>query len=281
MVSNLLGRRTNADLPVELAGVTAEPEYVTPEVAGEWLKLNGPNRNPTDQTWARYARDMVSNKWLFTGEPICFGESGRLLNGQHRLLACIEADAGFYTLVVRGIPNEDSVMDVLDSGKTRSLSHVLQIRGERSTGPLSAIVNMCWRYDTHRLGTVWPSREEALDWLANNEGVRVAVPVARQAYRDLKVMSAPTGAAYYLNARVDPEAADRFWTSAMSGEDLAAGDPILAYRRWVFARHQGRDKPRQDVWLAYNLKAMNAWRDGRTLQLLHMKDTEGLPELWS
>jgi len=257
-------------------GTTIRRETVTPEIAYRWLERNTNNRAIHQATIDQYARDMKTGRWHMTGDPIRFGASGRLLDGQQRLWACIIADVPFETMVVRGIVNEEEVMDVIDTGRKRTLAHALQIHGEKETRVLAAVSAMCWRWenDRFRSGT-YPTHEEALYWIDQHPDVRQAVTVARQAYqRGLKMPVTVIGAAYYLNARVDAEAAELFWQKASTGENLAGGDPILAFRRWAFTSLQKREKPSSRTWFVYSMKAMQQWRDGRKVRQLSVHDGE-------
>jgi hypothetical protein len=130
--------------------VTIRRETITPEIATAWLERNLSNRNLVQSTVDRYARDMRAGRWHYTGDPIQFGISGRLLNGQHRLWACVEAEVAFECAIVRGIVNEEEVVDVLDTGVKRTLASALQIHGEKDTLVLASIINTCWRYDLDR-----------------------------------------------------------------------------------------------------------------------------------
>jgi hypothetical protein len=257
-------------------------ETITPEIATAWLeKHKGPNRQVRQSVVDRYARDMKNGKWLFTGDPIQFGKSGRLLNGQHRLWACIESDTSFDCLIVRGIENEQQVQDVIDTGTKRTLGNALQIHGEKDANNLSAIINMIWRYHQGVLGGPnWPTHEEGLDFLRENPDVRDAVLVARAVNAAAKIPVSAVGAAYYVNAQADPEASYRFWEGVRSGIGLEGGDPILALRRWTIAALQKRDRPRQEVWFSYSMKAMCLWREGRKIRQLHVKPEDGLPKPW-
>ena len=73
---------------------------ITPQIAQEWATLNTRNRPVRYAKVAQFARDMKAGRWHMTGDPIQFGISGRLLNGQHRLWACIMSDTAFETVVV-------------------------------------------------------------------------------------------------------------------------------------------------------------------------------------
>lgn len=262
--------------------VTCKVETITPEIAAKYLEKNEGNRTISQGVVDRYARDMAAGRWRLTGETIVFGASGRLLNGQQRLWGCIESDTIFQVVVVRGIEDETAVMNVLDSGKARTLGDVLKINGETETNRLGAIINTCWRYDNGVIfQPTWPSHEEALAWFAQNEGVRTAPGISKMVNRHLRTPGGPCGAAYYINARVDPEASEHFWQLAATGEGLPAGSPILAYRRWVIQRLANRDQPHANIWFAYNIKAMSLWRAGKKSNILAFKPDEALARPWA
>lgn len=268
---------------VKQSRVTHRIETITPELAVTLLERNEANRNVDQKTVERYARDMKSGRWHMTGEPIQFGLTGRLLNGQHRLWACVLAQVSFETMVIRGLVNEQQVMDVIDTGKKRTLANAFQIYGEKDSPLLASIVTSCWKFDQGFGGsrTLAITHEEGIEWLRENSEVRQAVLLARQVYARLQVSATAVGTAYYLNGRVDGEAAEEFWQKVGSGADLKSGDAILAFRRWVISALQKREKPVPETWLAYSLKAMNQWRAGKSVRILAVKPDEGMPGLWS
>lgn len=65
---------------------------VTPRMAEEWLKRNVANiRNPKEPSIGEYAEAMRKGQWDFNAAPICFNTEGNLIDGQNRLMACIQA----------------------------------------------------------------------------------------------------------------------------------------------------------------------------------------------
>lgn len=103
---------------------------ITPEIAHEWLRGNTINR-PVKQHYVRMlASDMELGRWKRNGETI--KRNGRLLlDGQHRLLACIMANTPFETLVVDGIDRD--VFPTIDDGCPRSRIDTLAVAGEKIT----------------------------------------------------------------------------------------------------------------------------------------------------
>ena len=97
---------------------TATIETITPARAAEMLASNTNNRPLRRALVESYARDMAAGNWKLNGETIIMGRDETLLNGQHRLHACVMANVPFTTLVVYGI-ERDAVM-AMDSGANRN-----------------------------------------------------------------------------------------------------------------------------------------------------------------
>lgn len=105
-------------------------ETITPEKAKKYLEHNCINRKPNKSRVSQYATDMRNGKWQLNGETIIFDEDGMLKNGQHRLMAVVEADIPVQFLVVRGVPRDSSLQD---RGRMRSVSDAMIIDGISSS----------------------------------------------------------------------------------------------------------------------------------------------------
>jgi hypothetical protein len=100
-------------------------ETITPAIAADMLTHNTRNRIASQQHVAKIARAMKEQGFHFTGDPIRFAEDGTLLDGQHRLKACILADTAFSSVIIRNLPL-DALM-VIDGGKSRTRQQQLHI----------------------------------------------------------------------------------------------------------------------------------------------------------
>ena len=119
------GKSANqAALPYDF---TEDIELITPEMAARYLTKSRLNRSMSLGVVESYAADMRSGKWKLTLDPIRFNEAGELMDGQHRLSACVMSGCAFLTKVVHGVPDE--MMKVLDTGRRRKVSDHLAIRG--------------------------------------------------------------------------------------------------------------------------------------------------------
>lgn len=117
--------------PENRGGVTIEIVEVTPGIAAAWLDKNIKNRRKSTRHISQSVRDTKTGNWQLTGDSIKFDKNGTLVDGQHRLTACVESDTSFRTLVIYGL--EPSTRNVIDTGKSRSNSDVLTMQGATNT----------------------------------------------------------------------------------------------------------------------------------------------------
>ena len=72
-----------------------KPIKVTPHLASKWLQKNSCNRPLSQNTVYRYADAILSGEWKLNGDTIRFDSNGTLIDGQHRLHACVKAGKSF------------------------------------------------------------------------------------------------------------------------------------------------------------------------------------------
>jgi hypothetical protein len=125
---------------------TCRPEVmvITPQIAQEWAALNTRNRPVRYAKVAQFARDMKAGKWVLNGETVKIAANGDLLDGQHRIFACIQAGIAFETVVIRGLPSE--AQDTIDTGVGRKMADQLALRGEKDTVLLAAIARWSFKW---------------------------------------------------------------------------------------------------------------------------------------
>lgn len=120
--------------------VTYATEIITPQKAEEYLQMNLENRPVSKDTVAIYADMMKRGKWHLNGESITFTPEGELLNGQHRLKACVLAGVPFTSTVTRGIPKEE--FKTIDCGRTRKMSQLIGMQGTKHYVIVASTFNM-------------------------------------------------------------------------------------------------------------------------------------------
>ena len=114
-------------------------ELVTPETAKEYLEKNTKNRLISQHQLARYAKNMKEGKWKEdTGELIKISKTGVILDGQHRLSAVVLSNVPIYFHIAYNV--DDSVFDVIDTGKSRNAGDVFKIAGVTNANNMAAII---------------------------------------------------------------------------------------------------------------------------------------------
>ncbi len=100
---------------------------VTPSIAESWLSKNDGNRKLAKAYVSRFAQDMRNGSWQVTGDAIKFDRNSRLIDGQHRLRACVQSGVSFRTMVIYGL--EPELQMVIDTGKPRTGADVVSMHG--------------------------------------------------------------------------------------------------------------------------------------------------------
>ena len=115
---------------------------ITPQQAKAMLDmsitLGAGNRRVAQRHVDLYAREMLEGRWKLNGVAIKLDENGAVLDGQHRLLACIKAGVPFTTIVMSGVPRD--TFDTLDCGRPRTVAQVLQMSDVKYHSLVSAVI---------------------------------------------------------------------------------------------------------------------------------------------
>lgn len=242
-MSRTSSRRNNALInnQEDQMAVKAEVMNVTPEMAREWLALNKTNRSTRHVRIAAYANDMADGRWPFTGDPIRFaGSNGnkQLVDGQHRLLALIEAGVTLPFLVVTNL--DASSMSVIDTGASRTPGDTLQLQGVENANRTAAIARVLISYEAGRLGdTTWYARNITRSKLsefvlANAKALEDSQDIARR-LRRRGFNATAAGAWHFLAARDDSteDLLELYLEQLFTGVGLIEGDPALAVQHFV------------------------------------------------
>jgi hypothetical protein len=93
---------------------------ITPSVAEAFLQHNTDNRKKRGWWVSGLANMIKRGEWIPTHQGVAFAKSGKLLDGQHRLEAIIEAGIPVEMLVVTDV--RDDAYKVLDNGVKRTMA---------------------------------------------------------------------------------------------------------------------------------------------------------------
>jgi|KBSMisStaDraftv2_1062788.scaffolds.fasta_scaffold02524_4 hypothetical protein len=255
-------------------------ETITPAEAAEYLARNDNIRKLRPSVVDRYASDMADAHWHVGTSVIGFDENGNLRCGQHRLTACVEADAPFTTIVSRGLTQE--AIDNDDQGLKRSTADVLRAKGEIATQALAAVIASSWRWDIGQvLGTTPMTQSQTAEYLAENPGIRDATSASQNlSPGPLGARISAVGPFIYRIRQIDPDRAEQFIRSLHTGADLPENDPVLRLRQYYLAKRSSQyGRPSRTHELALLVKAWNASIAGRPVKALRWgRGTSGQEE---
>ena len=248
--------------PAKAGAASPKAIWVTPEMAQHWLSENKNNRNLNPHRVARYAEDMKSDSWQVTGDALRFSKSGRLLDGQHRLLACIKAQTAFQSVVFTGLSEESQLL--MDQGMVRTQGSQLTILGYERGRDLASACTAYWRMDGGRrrmlTRALSPSNSEIYELL---EGVLeieecLGIYFSHKSQSGVRCHSGASIAMYVYMRDFDPDKADSFIKEYLTGVNLKEGSPALALRERVLKyKYKGHKVLHADfiTWMAYAWKA--------------------------
>ena len=130
--------------------ITSIHEKITPKSAMDYLAKNRKNnRKLSMSVVSSYADDMKNGRWDGeNGTSIKFNIDGELVDGQHMLMACIQAGVPFETMVMRGVSL--TAINTVDNGRARSAGAVFTINDIPNANNAASIVRNYIALKGHR-----------------------------------------------------------------------------------------------------------------------------------
>jgi hypothetical protein len=249
------------------------------------LVYNTGNRRVTHRKMDVLASHMRNGEFENTGEPIIISAEGVLNNGQHRLLAVVEADAVVDMDVRFGIPRR--AFTKTDTGAPRTAGDVLTIAGVAHGGMVSSAVRLLILY---RRGLPDSIRE----FVSNDEIARAyerwsnIAEVAQRiaAYRFPKgVRSTPLLATAYLASRSPGKNKLDAWLHTLAtGLDASRDNPAYQLRERLMGGIEAPIGTREGLLerFALMIKSWNLYAADETVPMrkFHWRSTGRAAELF-
>lgn len=212
-----------------------------------------------------YADDMRTGRWLLNGASIVISADGRVLDGRMRILAAIQSQCSFGTLVVSGV--EVETFETIDSVRKRKLADFLSIRKIQHGRALGAALKIIWMYMNGYVGegrTV--STIALLDLLEAYPEIRDSVLPGLRATP--LVPHGPAIALHYLFSLSDPGKCDAFYRQLAGDVPVKVNSPVFHLRKVLSELHDIGGVRRQTYILTVTVKAWNAFCLGREVKIL-------------
>lgn len=261
-------------------------ETVTPKKAMELLEMNKNNRPITQNHIKVLAQEILNDRWKFNGDTIKIGSDDEVLDGQHRLWACVEANKPIETVIVYGV-ERDAFATIDTIRKTRTGSDILALNGAtRYRQSMSQAIIWLLRWQR---GTLMDYRAP-LNKIQNSD--------IEQAYKDhpslihamerahqLRQLANPAilGFLYYVFSNRNQSIADRFMDTLEDPSGVSINDPVFKFRAYLTTRKYNGKQQDSLMTIALAIKAVNAvskgLRPGNLLWRIQGKNPETFPKL--
>lgn len=269
-------------------GVTVSIETITPEYA-KWIldNCNTHNRRITsDQKRDERNQiflDMKNGRFAFNGESITFSPEGTLLDGQHRLNACVRAGKPFDTVVVRGVRMASQM--TMDKGAKRTVANNLQIMGCSNANILGGAGKLIcmwatngWDVPRNSVKSGFTDQDVQEFCLSHEDELQQAISTSgSSSHSGKRVLSASRATALaFVFSRISAEDAAYFFDDFNS--PVPERQPIALLKDKLYKDAVGGRRSDARTVIAYVVKAWNAFMEGERLLVLRFAQGGARPE---
>lgn len=260
-----------------------EEIIITPALAAKYLERNLENINVSEKHVLFLSGQMQTGKWKITGDAIKFGRSGKLIDGQHRLLAIIKSGKSFKYPVITGLP--DDAFEVMDTGKNRNASDILSLKGVTNSSHVATMAKFVMNFENgkffapHRTNRDHKcTNSDVLHFASSHPEIAEIVTYCAAAYNKFRVISPGVLAGlYYLFCKKNQFKCDDFFDQYSTGLNLTNDNPIYLLREVLIKDSiQKRKLPMRDK-IALFILAWNAFIKGKSLKRLVFNDNQDFP----
>jgi hypothetical protein len=276
------------------AQLTSIVEIITPELAKKYLETNLENqRNISHGYLSTLRRQVKLEQWQLTGQPIIFDSNGKLIDGQHRLMALIYENKTVPFLVVRGAPPRSFM--VIDTGKSRTKGNILAIKKVPNYNAVAASVLGVLNYrraltivskhgennEKTRHGSfaqlTMTSTEIVNEYEAHSSAYDEVAHIAIKMRKTIQPSVVGTVIALSaIDAGHDFNVISSFWNNYYKGVGLTETNPALLLRNKINTNDKSKAKLRQPNLILLCVKAWNLYITGKSSKILKIADGEGV-----
>lgn len=252
-----------------------EKVFITPDFAKSILSTgNINNRRIAEPVVKRYAKQMANGAWREdTCEPIKIAESGRLLDGQHRLLAIVRANTGVYLHVATGL--NENIFDVIDTGKKRTGGDAISMLGVKNGITVSAGIQfqdwVAKGGNSARSTLLNPEIVER--YLQDSELWDECAAVSQKLSKEFSraLSDSWVCGVLFLFAKIDKDDSFEFVRQLCTGRGITNNTIHMLRKRLIDSRMSSQFKLEETVKVAFIIKAWNCFRLGYELGVLKYK----------
>jgi hypothetical protein len=259
-------------------------QEVTPILAEKLLAKNTNNRNLKPRSVERYSNDMKNGLWKKnTAEFIKISADGRVLDGQHRLVAICKAGVTVSLDVAYNVPED--VFSVLDTGSKRSFGDAFRVAGVQNANTVAGIISF---YNALNSGFSIRSKKhlDTSGGLLEDYGVRPyfwdnVCSNGRRLYHSFSKVLPPQflGGFYAKLSESNPFEGASFMEELATGADIS-NSTVLYLRNYLIRDRLSAKKLPIEQKAALTIKAWNYYIKGRSVKKISFNPiNENYPKL--
>lgn len=264
---------------------------ITPAVAKRLLDQNTNNRTVRSGNLRKIENDMSNGRWLFNGDAIRIDATGKIIDGQHRLLTIEKLGTTVPALLVSGLPPQARA--TIDTNAVRTAADELHMLGYTSATSLAAHASAYLRFNRSGLRAAVDPQSMSTTGAGITTSMIIDAVQSNQIIQDLTRTSSTrqykgltrtmASIVYYAFTQVpDPDAvtdADYFFARLRDGAQLPIDSPILRLRTNLVKLHNNRSNRASNSYVAgMTIKAWNAYRQGKPVRNLSYRQGGANPE---
>lgn len=277
-------------------GAPSSLMVIQPVIAKRWLEKLGKNRKvikrhlETMEKVFRAGKFAPPGKGKATGDTIKFDVDGNLIDGQHRLQACVNTGVAFESYVVFGVDPE--VFPMIDQGKSKTAAHILSAEGVENYGTVAATVRSIHGIKRAiSTGTMpgslgWTLKDrlqsdEIRAFTLEHEALLAEAVTTVRSTEARTILKPPSNfaALYFIFAKLNHQRTKEFFILLAEGAGLETDDPIYRLRQTLISCLGDKLNRRSAPWkAAVTIKAWNAWLRGDTVRQIRFRTGEDFPK---
>jgi len=242
---------------------------ITPELAAQLLErnTNTNQRKIRRSVVDKYVADMNAGNWKMTGQTISLGTSGRLIDGQQRLTACIESGKTFESVIATDVPDDSFV--AYDKNSPRTLKDTITGMGLANGTRLGFALALAWQYsqgtiglNNHR-GFAVATDAIKLNFLKRNPSLAESVAyVSTKADRQLSRRAPLLACLHFWGSSLHAEQTQEFIDRVLDGDGVALNSPIGSFRAKLLRATAGTVSYGKGHLEVIGIKSLNAHLSG-------------------
>lgn len=226
---------------------------------------------------------------MLTPQTVSIASDGRLLDGQHRLMAVVQAGEAVEMMLATNCSPE--CFTAIDTGMSRTPGDILKIEGVNNYNQVAAAIRLVHCYKTCP-SIVWTNtaavitKQEILETYRREPDLWDSIVHQTVSVKGRPCVQPSAVAAFlYLYQSADaPDEEDAalsrdYLRLYCTGEMLSAGNPILALRNWQASQWKVAYVKKQQIQLACHIKAYRYWRDEVQIKLFKLPQVPPMPRL--